>query len=145
MLMRTRGSARCARSTPTSSLAMGADLDAAVAGWNLSEAQRAQLAALLDQLESDDFAPTSVRERPRAVRVHIADSLAALQLEQVRDAERLADLGSGAGFPGAALAVALPAAHVTLIESQRRKCDYLSRARRAADLRNVEIVCSRVE
>jgi 16S rRNA (guanine527-N7)-methyltransferase len=77
--------------------------------------------------------------------VHAADSLAALEVEQVRTAHRIADLGSGAGFPGLPLAVALPRSHVWLIESQARKCAFLERACRAAGVRNAEVVCARVE
>lgn len=124
---------------------MGAELDEPVAAWGLTGHQRGQLEALLGQLESDDRAPTSVRERPEAARVHVADSLAALGLEVVRAAASVADVGSGAGFPGLALAVALPDSQLTLIESQRGKCEYLHRACRAADVRNAEIVCARAE
>jgi 16S rRNA (guanine527-N7)-methyltransferase len=121
---------------------MSADLDV---GWRLSPHQRDQLDALLDQLASDELAPTSVRDRADAARLHVADSLVALGLKQLRHARRIADLGSGAGFPGLALAVALPEATVTLIESQRRKCDFLARASQAAAVENVEIVCARAE
>jgi 16S rRNA (guanine527-N7)-methyltransferase len=46
--------------------------------------------------------------------------LAALEIAAVGEARRIADIGSGAGFPGLALAVALPSAEVNLVESQRR-------------------------
>ncbi len=59
--------------------------------------------------------------------------------------ERIADLGSGAGFPGLALAVALPAAEVSLVESQRRKCEFLERVCAAAEIENAHVVCSRAE
>jgi 16S rRNA (guanine527-N7)-methyltransferase len=57
----------------------------------------------------------------------------------------IADLGAGAGFPGLALAVALPAARVALVESQRRKCGFLERIRSAAQVENVSVVCARAE
>jgi 16S rRNA (guanine527-N7)-methyltransferase len=77
--------------------------------------------------------------------VHVADSLAALVLGVVREAERITDLGSGAGFPGLALAIALPAAEVSLVESQRRKCEFLERACAAAAVANARVVCGRAE
>lgn len=58
---------------------------------------------------------------------------------------RLADIGSGAGFPGIPLAIALPAAHVSLVESRRKKASFLRAARRAAGLANVEVVEGRAE
>jgi 16S rRNA (guanine527-N7)-methyltransferase len=111
----------------------------------LTAEQQQQLANVLEMLEADEHAPTAVRTAEQAVRTHIADSLVALELDAVRKAERIADLGSGAGFPGLALAVALPAAEVSLIESQRRKCEFLERLRAAAGVENAEVVCSRAE
>jgi len=114
-------------------------------GCGLSAGQRGQLAAVLGVLEADEHAPTAIREPERAAKLHLADSLAALELESVRAAERIADLGSGAGFPGVALAVALPAAEVSLVESQRRKCEFLKRLCLAAEVENVRVVCARAE
>jgi len=60
-------------------------------------------------------------------------------------ARRIADIGSGAGFPGLALAVALPDAEVSLVESQGRKCEFLQRACVAAGVENARVVSARVE
>jgi 16S rRNA (guanine527-N7)-methyltransferase len=111
----------------------------------LSAAQQAQLDALLALLASDAHAPTAIRSREQATQRHVADSLAALAIEPLQRAERIADLGSGAGFPGLAIAVALPAADVALVESRRRTCEFLERARAAAGVRNARVVCARAE
>ncbi|MCW3057530.1 MAG: methyltransferase GidB [Solirubrobacterales bacterium] len=116
-----------------------------LAGCGLTEAQEARLAALLDLLESDGHAPTSVRDATLAASRHVADSLSALELPAVRQAEQIADLGSGPGFPGLALAVALPGAHVSLVESQRRKCEFLERMCIAAGVENAHVICMRAE
>jgi len=100
---------------------------------------------VLATLETDEHAPTAVRAPEQAARTHIADSLVALELDAVGTAAHIADLGSGAGFPGLALAVALPAAAVSLIESQRRKCEFLERLCEAAEVENAQVVCSRAE
>ena len=60
-------------------------------------------------------------------------------------AERIADLGSGAGFPGLPLAVALPGAHVDLIESAARKCEVIIRLADAADAENAHAIHARAE
>ena len=88
---------------------------------------RERLARLLALLDEDASAPTAVSRPELAVDVHIADSLTALELERVRAARAIADIGSGAGLPGLALAAALPAAHVWLVESRRRKCEFIER------------------
>jgi 16S rRNA (guanine527-N7)-methyltransferase len=113
--------------------------------YGLSPQQLDQLTQILELLALDDFAPTSVREPSMAVDVHIADSLVALELELVREARQVADVGAGAGFPGLPLAVALPSAEVGLVESQARKCMFIERLEAQAGIANVEVVCARVE
>jgi 16S rRNA (guanine527-N7)-methyltransferase len=107
--------------------------------------QLSQLAALLGVLEVDEHAPTTVRDRERAIAVHLADSLVALELDTVRTAGSIADLGAGAGFPGLVLAVALPETQVGLIESQARKCAFIERAAATAAIGNTRVICARAE
>jgi 16S rRNA (guanine527-N7)-methyltransferase len=116
-----------------------------IAGHALTADAERQLTALLALQATDPTASTSVREPAIAVDRHVADSLSALVLEQVREARRIADIGSGAGWPGLALAAALPAARVALVESAVRHCRYLERAVVEAGLGNVEVVNARVE
>jgi 16S rRNA (guanine527-N7)-methyltransferase len=104
-----------------------------------------RLSRLLELLESDPTAPTTVTAPAEGVDVHITDSLEALALPAVRAAGRIADLGTGAGFPGLPLAVALPDAHVDLVESLGRKCAFLERAVSAAATPNAAVVCARAE
>ena len=96
-------------------------------------------------LAEDPQAPTAIRDRRRILDDHLADSLVALELEPVRAARSLVDLGSGAGVPGLPLAVALPHASVTLLESAARKCAFIERAVGACGLDNVEVVHARAE
>jgi 16S rRNA (guanine527-N7)-methyltransferase len=114
-------------------------------GPDLTDAQIAQLAMVLGMLEQDEHAPTAVHAARQAVDLHVADSLAALELDVIRAARRIADLGSGAGFPGLALAVALPEAELALVESQRRRCEFLERVRAGAGIGNARVVRARVE
>jgi 16S rRNA (guanine527-N7)-methyltransferase len=120
-------------------------LEPFAARYDFSEDQLNQLAAILDVLATDGLAPTTVREPSEAVDVHLADSLVALELEPVRKATRIVDIGAGAGFPGLPLAVALPHSEVRLVESQARKCTFLERALGAARIDNAQAVCTRVE
>jgi 16S rRNA (guanine527-N7)-methyltransferase len=113
--------------------------------YGLSEAQLAQLATVLGELERDEHAPTTVREQARAANVHVADSLVALNFDLLRLAREVADIGAGAGFPGLALAVALPQAQFRLVESQRRKCEFIARTLEAARIANAVAVCARAE
>jgi 16S rRNA (guanine527-N7)-methyltransferase len=71
--------------------------------------------------------------------------LSALEVPGVREAGRIADLGAGAGLPGLVLAIALPQAEVTLVESVGKKCAWMERTAEALGLENVRIACARIE
>jgi 16S rRNA (guanine527-N7)-methyltransferase len=104
-----------------------------------------RLERLLERVVADEMAPTTVTA-PRAVlRDHLADSLVALDLEAVRTAGAVADLGAGAGFPGLPLAIALPRARVRLVESNGRKCEFIRRTAEACGIANAEVVNARAE
>ncbi len=94
--------------------------------WGLGLETGERFAALLGRLERDPLAPTSVRAPSEAARVHLADSLAALDLACVKSAKNVADVGAGAGFPGVPLAIALAGARVALVESGARKAAWLA-------------------
>ncbi len=104
-----------------------------------------RLERLLALLAGDPHAPTAVRAPAEGVDTHVADSLVALELAEVRRARSIADLGSGAGIPGLVLAIALPPAHVSLVEASGRKCSFLERAIEALELPNAEAVHARAE
>jgi 16S rRNA (guanine527-N7)-methyltransferase len=101
------------------------------------------LERLLAALAAEPDPPTTVRD---PVDEHLADSLSVLPgLESTAPPRHVADIGSGAGFPGLVLAAALPEAEVVLIESQRRHAAVSERLARAAGLANVRVLPIRVE
>src|SRR5690242_10056013 len=105
----------------------------------------APLARVLELQAKDPAASTTVRDPEIAADRHVADSLVALDLQPVRDARSITDLGSGAGWPGLALAAALPEARVSLVESAIRHCRYLERAIDVSGLRNARVIHARAE
>jgi 16S rRNA (guanine527-N7)-methyltransferase len=107
------------------------------------ESAVAPLARILALQATDPTAPTAIRDPAEAAELHVADSLVALTLPVVSAARRIADLGSGAGWPGLALAAALPDAHVSLVESAIRHCRWLEHA--AEGFENVSVVHARAE
>jgi 16S rRNA (guanine527-N7)-methyltransferase len=107
--------------------------------------EEGKLAATLVALAGEEHAPTAIREPERALHAHLADSLVGLEIEAVRQAGQIADLGSGSGFPGVALAIGLPAAQIQLVEAQRRRCAYLERLCGAVGVGNARVVCARAE
>ena len=75
---------------------------------------------------------------------HFADSLQLLD-HVPRGTSPWLDLGTGAGFPGLALAIAQPETPIVLVESRKRRVDWLSRAVEALALENCRIVGARLE
>ncbi len=104
---------------------------------------RGRLSPVLDLLAADPASLSSVRRPADAWKVHVEDSLCGLEL--VGTPGRLADVGSGAGFPGLVLAAALPATRVDLIESVGRKAEFIERALAAAELDNARALARRSE
>lgn len=106
---------------------------------------RLALQKVLEMLAVERASVSSVTEPERAWKVHVADSLTGLEVSGLREASRIADIGSGAGFPGLVLAVALPRAQVDLIESVGRKCEFIRRAIEAAGIANARVINARSE
>jgi 16S rRNA (guanine527-N7)-methyltransferase len=124
---------------------VNAAIDRLVGRYGLPAASAPALLALTEVLAGDEHAPTTVRDPISAVDVHLADSLVALELDEVRRACTVADIGSGAGFPGLPLAIALPQSSVALIESNARRAAFLERASAASGRSGVQVINSRVE
>lgn len=100
---------------------------------------------ILELLATERASVTSVSDPERAWKVHVADSLTGLEVPALQEAGRIADIGSGAGFPGLVIALALPRAEVDLIESVGRKCDFIARAIEAAGITNANVLHARSE
>ncbi len=113
--------------------------------YDLPDGAAARLRGVLDHVAAEPTSITTVRDPARGVELHVADSLAGLEVERLRGAPSIADLGAGGGFPGLVLAVALPAARVTLVESVGKKCEFLRRTAADLELHNVTVVNARAE
>lgn len=116
------------------------------AEYSLPAPAPGQLMALLERVSAAPIALTAVRDVTVGVEVHVADSLAGLRVEALRSAGRIADLGSGGGFPGLVLAIALPEARVALVESVVKKAVFLRDIAAELGLADrVEVVPDRAE
>ena len=104
-----------------------------------------RLLAVHRLLVEDPLAPTAIRDPLKAIDDHLADSLVGLEVEPVRTAGTIADLGSGAGLPGLPLAIALPGASVALVDSLSKRCAFLERAVAVSEASNARVVNARAE
>ena len=85
---------------------------------------------------------TAIRDLHSMVTLHLLDSLAILPMIH---GTRILDVGTGAGLPGVPLALANPALHVVLLDSNGKKIRFLQEVKRALVLDNIEVIQTRVE
>ncbi len=118
--------------------------DAASLGVPLTERDAARLFVLLDELVhwNRTYNLTAVTTRAQMVTHHLLDSLA---IHPDLRGERIADVGTGAGFPGLPLALVNPARHFTLIDSGGKKVRFVAHAVRTLELGNVAVTQARAE
>jgi 16S rRNA (guanine527-N7)-methyltransferase len=136
--------------TPTLPQAYDAALDGGLADLRLRLTAGARTAIdgharlLLAWTESINL--TAIRDPATVALAHVVDSLAAVEPLRQRGIDRFVDLGSGGGYPGIPLAVALPAARALLIDPVGKKARFLSTAIAAVGLRaTVEAAAVRAE
>jgi 16S rRNA (guanine527-N7)-methyltransferase len=118
--------------------------DAASLGVPLSDADAGRLLALLEELArwNQRYNLTGIRTLEAMVTHHLLDSLA---IHPDLQGTRVADVGTGAGFPGLPLAVSNPARHFTLIDSTAKKIRFVSHAADRLGLANVTALQARIE
>ena len=117
---------------------------AAALGVTLSDADAARLVQLLDELErwNRTYNLTAIRDRDQMLTHHLLDSLA---IHPDLQGTSVADVGTGAGFPGLPLAVLNPQRRFTLIDSNGKKIRFVQHAARTLGLSNVEGLHGRAE
>jgi 16S rRNA (guanine527-N7)-methyltransferase len=116
-------------------------------GLRLSPAQLNALAVYEETLLdwNTRFNLTAIRH-PEEVRTkHFLDSLTCLLAMRDTPAERLVDVGTGAGFPGIPLKIVFPKMQLTLVESVGKKADFCRHVARRLELQGVEVVQERAE
>lgn len=118
--------------------------DAGALGVTLSEQDAEKLLRLLDELAKWNRTHnlTAITGREEMITHHLLDSLS---VHGALHGARVADVGTGAGFPGLPLAVANPARTFTLIDSNNKKVRFVAHAARLLALDNVTALHARVE
>ena len=113
-------------------------------GITMSDAQARVLIQLLDELDvwNEKVNLTAIRERPQQITKHLLDSLS---VHVFLRGPRVADVGTGAGFPGLPLACVNPDKQFTLLDSTAKKLKFVDHAAALLGLQNVTTVHTRAE
>lgn len=117
--------------------------DAAQLGVALTDGDASRLLTLLEELErwNRTYNLTAIAAADRVTH-HLLDSLA---VQPDLHGTTVADVGTGAGFPGLPLALVNPQRRFTLIDSNGKKVRFVAHAARLLELTNVEALHARVE
>jgi 16S rRNA (guanine527-N7)-methyltransferase len=113
-------------------------------GVQLTEPQAGRMLKLLDELDdwNQRMNLTAIRERDSQVTKHLLDSLSVASFVR---GPRVLDVGTGAGFPGLPLAIAMPDVQFTLLDSTAKKLKFIDHAAQVTGTSNVATVHSRAE
>ena len=114
------------------------------AGISLTDHQKQQLVAYVDMLHkwNKAYNLTSVRDPNEMLIRHILDSIV---VAPHLTGSRFIDVGTGPGLPGVPLAIVLPEAHFTLLDSLGKRIRFLRQVQHELKLENITPVQSRVE
>lgn len=93
---------------------------------------------------NEKFNLTAITDKDQIEEKHFVDSLMLMKYTDLKN-KTLIDIGSGAGFPGIALAIGEPQLKVTLLESNGKKVSFLKEVVKQLELSNVEIIQGRAE
>jgi 16S rRNA (guanine527-N7)-methyltransferase len=113
-------------------------------GLQLSELEAQRMFKLLDELDdwNQRMNLTAIRERAQQVTKHLLDSLSVATYVR---GPRVLDVGTGAGFPGLPLAIAMPDVQFTLLDSTAKKLKFIEHTAQLIGAANVQTVHARVE
>ena len=88
---------------------------------------------------------TAVRDRNESLIKHVLDSLAITDLPEYKEAETIIDVGTGAGFPGALLAIVDPEKEFTLLDSTLKRLRVIDEFAQTLNISNLRTVHARAE
>lgn len=116
-------------------------------GINLTDEELAKFEEYKELLKeyNKKFNLTSIINDNEIYLKHFYDSLCITKAKELLNASSLLDIGTGAGFPGIPVAIVNKDIKITLVESNKKKCEFLKVVKDSLNLQNVEIINARAE
>lgn len=116
-------------------------------GWTLTERQRDQFEQYFHILVewNEKMNLTGITERDKVYEKHFYDSLLLAAHVNMEDVVTMADIGSGAGFPGIPLHILFPHVQLTIVDSLNKRIQFLNHLVQELGLTGVECLHGRAE
>jgi 16S rRNA (guanine527-N7)-methyltransferase len=133
------------------SLPLHSDLLKLTLQWQPTDRQQSQFQTLYNEILSGNqrLNLTRITEPDEFWEKHLWDSLRGIfpgkNLEHEVDGIAAIDIGTGGGFPGLPVAIAQPQWNLTLVDSTRKKIQFIQQAAQSLDLKNVRCLVDRAE
>jgi 16S rRNA (guanine527-N7)-methyltransferase len=133
------------------SLPLHSDLLKLTLQWQPTDHQQSQFQTLYNEILSGNqrLNLTRITEPDEFWEKHLWDSLRGIfpgeNLEREADGIAAIDIGTGGGFPGLPVAIAQPQWNLTLVDSTRKKIQFIQQAAQSLDLKNVRCLVDRAE
>ena len=115
--------------------------------YNLADSVICKLEGYMDDIlkYNESINLTAIKERDEFVEKHYVDSLSFSSFDEIKKADKILDLGTGAGFPGIPLALAFPEKEFVLIDSLNKRLKIIDELCEKYDIHNVRTVHGRAE
>lgn len=116
-------------------------------GLELTEVQYEQFIKYMRLLQewNEKINLTAITEDEEVIKKHFIDCIKAFKSDAIKNAKKIIDVGTGAGFPGLPIAIMNPNVEVTLLDSLNKRINYLNIVIRELGLKNVITIHSRAE
>lgn len=88
---------------------------------------------------------TTITKKEEVYLKHFYDSLTLNKVIDLKQNLSLADLGTGAGFPGIVLKIVYPNLTITLVDSLEKRCKFLNETIKKLELKDINVICNRIE
>ncbi|EQB86495.1 hypothetical protein M918_13970 [Clostridium sp. BL8] len=88
---------------------------------------------------------TAITEDKEIIQKHFIDSIKVFKCEELKNARKIIDIGTGGGFPGIPMKIINPTSKIVLLDSLNKRINFLNEVIRELNLENIETIHGRAE